>query len=324
MVDRAKEWLFIKNNYPCASENEEKFFPANIEEFCVSYCNSENEPVIHPNIFWHHVNATTFPRLKKLKIIDVIREHTNNKGKLKQVLKNNFASLVGNGLKSLQLTLKRFDLRDLENALLYPSHITRRVYQEPIDVLLKSVGDSLGKVDRSNRKNGTTRSTKLSNDIDFILKIEFMVDVNVDLRRPQLNGPGHYSTQDIQEINDLVRKNGFYSISDALLKIVSWLGIIYNSFMFAFKLKFIHVADHIDIGDVLKSATEKHRVFQNMSNCVVHNEILVEGYDNAVMLVSTFKGWNKRRNNMSSRCRNMDPKYEFECYDCCSESFTEY
>ena len=146
---------------------------------------------------------------------------------------------------------------------------------------------------------------------------------NVDPCLPQLSGPGHNSI-DTREINDLVRKNGFDSISDALLKIVSWLGIMYSSFMFAFKLKFIHMVDHIDIDSVLKSATKKHQVFQNMSNCMVHNEILVEEYDNTVMLVSTFKSWNKGENNVSSRCRNMDPKYEFECDDCCSESFTEY
>lgn len=286
--------------------------------------------MIKASTFWHHVNANTFPKLKKFKISDVIHciDHNINrdhpyghvKFRLMQVLKTNFTSLIGNGLESLQFKLKKFDLRDLENELLYPSHIHDRTDQEPMDMLLKSIGDSFGNVymNKNNpmRKNAKTRSVELSDN--FILKIELVVDVNVDPLLPdlQFDGRRSYSSVDVHKINNLVGKNGFNSISDELLKIVSWLNALYNSFMFGFKLKFIHMNDDINISGVLKRAIKKHAVFQSTASCVVHNH--VEEYDTAIILDTTFKSWNKGENNLSSLCCNMDPKYEFECRDCCS------
>ena len=283
-----KHWLFMKNNYPWASESTlESWHPSNVQELCLS-----KSPDASNRHFWVKINRRMFPKLKHLKIIDEVDDNFDEKcfgnGEKK--------GLVKNGLESFQLKLTGLDCRDFD----LESHIatnTDRHKRFPIKNILKSVGDMFS---ISTEREWTKRS--------IIVKIEFEIDIpdgsngNVSFHIP----------------------NGLKNISTQLLLIYSWLVKRYDRVMFGFKLSFLAHEDDssYDCRVLLNAITiyvnelfVENIIFQNDHGRVVEKSITSKDRE-MVVFAAMFKSRNKAETNISCPFSHMEPKFKYHCQNC--------
>ena len=343
--------------------NCQTWFPTNVEELCLSFVQSRDKRVNRSNIFWHYVNKNTFPKLKRFKVTDIVNEILYEKVQDTQQIKiliNNLNGLIENGLESLQFKLERLDLRDLgtesytcferydnDNYNSKYNHKNRTFsYSVPIDLILRLIADSLGGLtklsnvgddddaasndddddDDSDTENDNINiiinipNSKRSRCHDFILTLEFEVNANL------VGVPKDIRDDLYDDINIKLYCNGLNDICAQLSTIIARLKTLFTSFTFGFKLTFNHVADRLDIYDMLMHEINTNAVFQSIAESCIFDHEVNNGDFGTVSLVTRFKSSNEfegENNTLTPFC-NMDPKYEFECNNCSRFPWTEF
>ena len=156
------KWEFIKREYPCTKIDKDEFwFPLNVEELCLCSTTDDiddfdnDEELLHYNFqyigshLWHFVDSILFPKLKRLKIVNVLDESNNarftqngsNQNANINPIVSNIKSLISNGLESLEFVFTHLEYKDIaplfdENDRFETFHRQRLFVSKLLNVIL--------------------------------------------------------------------------------------------------------------------------------------------------------------------------------------------
>ena len=346
-----QKWLFAQTVVNCdktslsdspriEEQQRTTWYPANLTHLCL-YSNSYSSSTKH---LWHHVSAKTFHKLQHLTInnlmdapnTEIITQgleynlHLSDSNNECNVI-DNIASLVGNGLTSLQF---RFRLLTKDNIVQQPKIFwddwgLRHVVQQPenYSCTIQTFLNFMSKVferlsytyiepisDNVDKKKNYLMQFKKSDH--FALKMAFQVKVEI--------------TDDDCESGcnriklGCLRQELIYICKELCLLYSGMLHCFENYVMLCFKIEFQVSLNETDAGKVMSVldtiANKKSMLLSSDDTKAVDSSVKMTKYkrsDKATILFGVvIKSKNKGKANLSCPMGHCEPKFEFECKKC--------